>query len=90
MFCPQNTEKKTGSEKLYLASYLSCSRKDVSPLDSASLVASEISNAISAQKVELEERNKTVEMLQKAMVSVVLYKQTINVYTGCPKKATDF
>ena len=47
----------------------SCSlfyRKDM--LDSASRVASDISNAISAQKEELDDRKRSVNMLQKALV----------------------
>ncbi len=39
-------------------------------IDSASQVASDISNAISAQKAELDDRKRSVNMLQKALVSL--------------------
>ena len=44
----------------------------VKEMDTASLVASEISDAISAQKHEIIEKQKTVEMMKKAIVSVNL------------------
>ena len=41
-------------------------------MESASQVASDISNAIAAQKEELDDRKRSVNMLQKAIVSFQL------------------
>ena len=44
-----------------------------SMMDSASQVASDISNAITAQKLEIDEKKRTVDMMKKAIVSVWCY-----------------
>ena len=40
-----------------------------SVLESASQVANDISSAITAQKMEIDEKKRTVEMMKKAIVS---------------------
>ena len=43
-----------------------------SVLESASQVANDISSAITAQKMEIDEKKRTVEMMKKAIVSCFL------------------
>ena len=44
-------------------------RKELALLESASAAASDVTNAVMALKVELDEKKKSVELLQKALVS---------------------
>ena len=43
-----------------------------SVLESTSQVANDISSAITAQKMEIDEKKRTVEMMKKAIVSCLL------------------
>ena len=48
-------------------------------MDSASQIASEISKAISEQKEELNDRNRSVNLLQKALVSYYVARYMISI-----------
>lgn len=46
-------------------------RKEIALLESASAAASDVTNAMMSVKVELEEKKKTNELLQRALVGTV-------------------
>ena len=54
------------------------SGEEIAQMEQASAAAAEVTNTVLAQKLELDEKKRTVQMLQKALVSIKYLDGTEN------------